>query len=292
MCHDIEDPTFDATAAAIHPCAKIRPIHRPPRVPVGRVPHCHWTATIDESTEPYQQHANLELVGRSLLANFELDDPGAGRQPGGWDDLGGDRDVNFHLEDLSHRALVRSLQEIAIQIHLLARAFLTCVAQRWGDAEAAEFGPGVFSGVAGIGAERLRDEFALPVGSIESIAKLLQLHPVFAPKGYVRPTISREGDVVRFALGDAPCFDEADDYTWFASFENELPSHLALDAIAFAIDPQGSSRRVDTRPGERHAFEISIDPDREPQRQIGFVSLAKISTGASVTFIPRAEVRR
>jgi len=32
MCHDIEDPTFDATAGATHPHAKVRPIHRPPRV--------------------------------------------------------------------------------------------------------------------------------------------------------------------------------------------------------------------------------------------------------------------
>ena len=42
VCHDIEDPTFDATAVATNPCARIRPIHRPPRQPVGRVPHCHW----------------------------------------------------------------------------------------------------------------------------------------------------------------------------------------------------------------------------------------------------------
>jgi acetyl/propionyl-CoA carboxylase alpha subunit len=32
MCHDIEDPTFDATAAASNPRAQVRPVHRPPRV--------------------------------------------------------------------------------------------------------------------------------------------------------------------------------------------------------------------------------------------------------------------
>ena len=37
MCHDIEDPTFDATAVATEPRARVRPIHRPPGVPrVGR----------------------------------------------------------------------------------------------------------------------------------------------------------------------------------------------------------------------------------------------------------------
>ena len=38
MCHHIEDPTFDATAYATNPRARIRPIHRPPRVPADRMP--------------------------------------------------------------------------------------------------------------------------------------------------------------------------------------------------------------------------------------------------------------
>ena len=38
MCHDIEDPTFDATAVATNPRAQVRPVHRPPRMPAGRTP--------------------------------------------------------------------------------------------------------------------------------------------------------------------------------------------------------------------------------------------------------------
>ncbi|MDN5745822.1 MAG: hypothetical protein L0H31_11945, partial [Nocardioidaceae bacterium] len=53
MCHDIEDPTFDATAIATNPHAQVRPIHRPPRVPADRAPHCAWTVAIDPSfSEP------------------------------------------------------------------------------------------------------------------------------------------------------------------------------------------------------------------------------------------------
>jgi len=52
MCHDIEDPTFDATAVATNPKARVRPIHRPPRVPADQHPHCRWTVTIDESYPP------------------------------------------------------------------------------------------------------------------------------------------------------------------------------------------------------------------------------------------------
>jgi hypothetical protein len=293
MCHDIEDPTFDATAAAVHPCAKIRPIHRPPRVPSDRAPHCHWTAVIDESTEPYEQHPNLDLVGRTKLAGIDLIDPGRDAEPGGWSDLSGDIDPNFHLEDLSHRALVLALQEVGVQIHLLSRAFLTCVAQRWGDAEALEYAPGVFTGVAGIGAERLRAELGVEGDNVDAIAKLLQLHPVFHPRTYVGVQIWVIDEfTVRFALLDSPGFDEGDPYSWLATFESCGDSHSALDAIAFVVNPQARSHRIDTQPGERHAFEIRIDRDAQPQRQTGFVSLAKISTGATVTFIPRAEVRR
>jgi hypothetical protein len=42
MCHDIEDPTFDATAAATHPHMKMRPIHRPPRHHFWRVDVSFW----------------------------------------------------------------------------------------------------------------------------------------------------------------------------------------------------------------------------------------------------------
>ena len=49
MCHDIEDPTFDATALATNRKAQVRPVHRPPRVPSDQHPHCRWTVIIDES---------------------------------------------------------------------------------------------------------------------------------------------------------------------------------------------------------------------------------------------------
>ncbi|MGZ8801710.1 MAG: hypothetical protein ACXWZL_03570, partial [Mycobacterium sp.] len=49
MCHDIEDPTFDATALATNRKTQVRPIHRPPRTPSDRHPHCAWTVIIDES---------------------------------------------------------------------------------------------------------------------------------------------------------------------------------------------------------------------------------------------------
>ena len=70
MCHDIEDPTFDATAAATNPRMKVRPIHRPPRVPEGRYPHCRWKVFIDAEGTPYTQHENLERIRKTRLATI------------------------------------------------------------------------------------------------------------------------------------------------------------------------------------------------------------------------------
>ena len=53
MCHDIEDPTFDATAMATHPQARVRPVHRPPRAVQGDGEHCRWRVFIDAGAEPW-----------------------------------------------------------------------------------------------------------------------------------------------------------------------------------------------------------------------------------------------
>src|ERR1700730_3161371 len=73
MCHDIEDPTFDATAVATNPKAQVRPIHRPPRVPADQHPHCRWAVTIDESYPPVSGIRALDIIGQTRAAATELD---------------------------------------------------------------------------------------------------------------------------------------------------------------------------------------------------------------------------
>ena len=64
MCHDIEDPTFDATAVATDPRAQVRPVHRPPRTPADRQPHCAWTVTIAPEHEALELPAHHRPDGR------------------------------------------------------------------------------------------------------------------------------------------------------------------------------------------------------------------------------------
>ena len=75
MCHAIEDPTFDATAYATNPRARVRPVHRPPRSPADRVPHCRWKISIDPANEPVPEPAITRKVRAGRLADFELDPP-------------------------------------------------------------------------------------------------------------------------------------------------------------------------------------------------------------------------
>jgi hypothetical protein len=72
MCHDIEDGTFDVTAQAVNPKARIRHVHRPPRTPVDRQPHCRWEVTIDDDTETLPEADITSLTRTTTAARFEF----------------------------------------------------------------------------------------------------------------------------------------------------------------------------------------------------------------------------
>ena len=72
MCHTIEDGTFDVTAQAVNPKARVRAVHRPPRVPTDRAPHCRWEVVIDDDTETLPE-ADITAVTRiTTAATFAL----------------------------------------------------------------------------------------------------------------------------------------------------------------------------------------------------------------------------
>jgi hypothetical protein len=290
MCHTIEDPTFDATAVATNPRAQVRPLHRPPRVPADQHPHCHWTVTIDPSFPPVTAHPNVAVIEQSRAAQCTVDTPATTTEPGGWDDYGGPFDPDFALEDLSQRALVVTLQEIAIQSHLLLRGFCLAVADRDGADKAVEIVSKAVVGLGGLTAERLVRGFALGEGAA-AIATLFQIHPLFWPRTYVEPVVEFDGDRVRFALrAESAIFAEGDHFTWLASLPGE--SDRALDAIVHAVDRRARCERVETRSSERCAYEAFVDESAPPAVEAAEVSLGKISTGAAFEFIPRRPVRR
>ena len=72
MCHHIEDGTFDVTAQAINPKAHIRHVHRPPRVPTGRSPHCRWELIIDEDNETLEEADITKITRMTTAASFGI----------------------------------------------------------------------------------------------------------------------------------------------------------------------------------------------------------------------------
>ncbi len=155
MCHDIEDPTFDATAVATNRRAQIRPIHRPPRTPADRHPHCAWTVIIDDSYPEVEDHPAMDVIRRTEAARTQLDaiDPG----DEGNADYSGPLLSDLDFGAFSHSALVRIADEVCLQMHLLNLSFVMAVGKRAGadTALAAKICKNQLTGIAGIAAERI-----------------------------------------------------------------------------------------------------------------------------------------
>ncbi len=184
MCHDIEDPTFDATAVATNPHAQVRPIHRPPRVPADQHPHCRWTVIIDESYPPVSSIPAVDVLRRTRAARTELEAIDVDDE--GQSDYSGELLSDFDFAAFSHSALVRIADEVCLQMHLLNLSFVMAVGKRAGtDTElAAKICTKQLIGIAGIAAERIHRALGLP-GGIEGAMRTLELHPMFNPAAYV-----------------------------------------------------------------------------------------------------------
>jgi hypothetical protein len=273
MCHDIEDPTFDATAVATNRRAQIRPIHRPPRVPSDRHPHCAWTVIIDESYPPVQDHPVLDVIRRTRAATTELEpiDP----DDAGQADYSGALVSDLDFGTFSHCALVRMADEVCLQMHLLNLSFVIAVGKRAGTNTelATEICTKQLIGLAGIAADRIHRALHLP-GGVEGAVRALQLHPLFNPAAYVSAEFGP--DTVHVHRSSAH-----EDGAW-VSLVNPAEKRPLQAAVA-AIDPHldvevaGIATEWTAR-----VFETSTAAREFPE-----VSVAKVSGGATFSFEPR-----
>jgi hypothetical protein len=289
MCHHIEDPTFDATAGVTNVRAQVRPIHRPPRVPADRAPHCHWRVRIEPDAAPVEEIPLAARVRASRLARLVIPPLALDPEPGGLPDYGGPFDPGLQLEDLAHPALVRVAQEFCLQGHLLVRAFMMSIAERWGMAAAREIAGQQWVGIAGVAAERVTAALGLDAtGGVDALAKLFQVHPAFHPRAYIDLHVERAGDRLRCWIGDCEAYAEGDDFSWPALLGAE--PHRALSAIVRTIDARARCLPCEV-PGARAAWGVIIDPAAEPAPEPPEVALTKVSTGATFRFVPRRPVR-
>nr|WP_307828431.1 hypothetical protein [Antrihabitans sp. YC2-6] len=274
MCHDIEDPTFDATALATNKYAQVRPIHRPPRSPAGRKPHCAWTVKIDVDHVPPPIPHNADRVSASAAANVVLRsiDPDDDGNP----DYSGPLLSDIRFADFSKSALVRMAEEVCLQQHLLTIGFMLAVRARADEKQAMDIGRKQFAGIAGLTSERIRK--ALGVGDdLEGLAAVLGLHPAFNPGEYVAVSITTS-DVLEIRI-DPHCGAFIDG-TWPSMLSGE--DLAPLNALVRGVNPRFVARASES---SASTFEIALTD--KAFREAGEVAITRFSTGADFVFADR-----
>lgn len=273
MCHDIEDPTFDATAVATNAKAQVRPIHRPPRLPADRQPHCAWTVIIDESHPEAQSIPALDIVAETRAARWHL--AAIDRADEGRADYSGPLLSDFDFAAYSHSALVRIADEVCLQMHLLNLSFGVAVRARAEDNTdlVTSICTKQLTGIAGVAAERIRRALKLPA-DIAGLTEVLRLHPLLNPAGYVVAEIA-DG---RLGVHPSPAHDDG---AWISLC---TPASTGpLQAIATAVDPHIAVRLEGTNTDWTAEFEqtstaMKVSPE---------VEVTKFSLGATFEFEPR-----
>ncbi|MBI2169916.1 MAG: hypothetical protein HYU28_10550 [Actinobacteria bacterium] len=282
MCHDIEDPTFDATACATNPRARVRPVHRPPRVSADDHPHCRWTVDIDPAVPPIREPEGAHRLAGSAAASVEL------RRPG-WDagagarDYSGPFDPELHLERFDRPTLSLVLEEVCLQGQLLSRSFMLALEDRFGRDAAARIGRKQSTGIAGLTARRLARFLGSPPG-LDGIARVLALHPAFLPRAYVDFRIESEDRQLLVSMYPCPALDEADGLTWAALL---LGGDEPLAALVQAVDPRAGVTRAPSPHGDAAAtWLVQVDAAAPPAPEPPEVAVTLFSTGADFRFSP------
>ncbi|MFW3118755.1 hypothetical protein MMAG44476_13606 [Mycolicibacterium mageritense DSM 44476 = CIP 104973] len=273
MCHDIEDPTFDATALATNRRAQIRPIHRPPRIPADRQPHCAWTVIIDESYPEVPDLPAADVIRRTRAAQTQLD--AIDTSDAGQSDYSGPLLSDFDFSAFSHSALVRMADEVCLQMHLLNLSFVLAVGKRAGTdtALATDICTKQLIGVAGLGAERIHRALGLP-GGIEGAVRVLELHPLLNPAAYVDASFGPDTVSVR----RSPAHEDGAWVSLVGPTETR-----PLRAIVAAVDPHLSVEVL----GSDAEWTARVVETGEVAKEFGEVAVAKVSGGAGFVFEPR-----
>jgi hypothetical protein len=272
MCHDIEDPTFDATAIASHPKAQVRPIHRPPRVPADRQPHCAWTVIIDDSYPEASGIPALEVIAASRAAGVEL----AAIDPAddGTVAYSGPLLSDLDFARFSRSALIRMADEVCLQMALLTNSFALALAARLDPADATTIRRKTFTGIAGIAAYRLARALRLPHDESGAL-QLLALHPALNPSAYVEATIDDESVVVR----RSPAHDDA---SWIS-----LCGPGWVDPLRAAVRVIDAHLDVVATPSGGDSWRAEVVRRDEPAPEAEEVAVARFSTGTDFSFETR-----
>lgn len=265
MCHDIEDPTFDATAIATNPRARMRPVHRPPRTPDAKASnqnHCEWNVFIDHEAEALSEPAITQMMRKTQLAALVIDRPASNRESGGFDYYTTDVFEQLQLEQLSHSALVVVCKEIAVQNHLLIYSMLFAIAERYGVAAAHAVAEFQMTGSAWVMSNRLCKFLAIDrdgidkgvIDSVDAIGQVLAVHPAFQPCEYHSIEFTKvDANKALLAIKDSPASHEPDGFGWHTLLA--MGRVGGLEALIKGVDPHAQLTAVEAN---QMVWEITI----------------------------------
>lgn len=269
MCHTIEDPTFDATAYATNPRARIRPIHRPPRVPANREPHCHWTIEIDPANDPVGPARLTRHIGELALAQL----PVAPRPPG--DGYQGAFDPDFRLTGCSDATLATLAHEFAMQTHLLMCSAEIALAEHFGQDRARDLLADAWLATAWIGSERLARAL-----SETDLATIIALHPALPP-GFARD-VAVDGAHLRCTLTPTqPALLDPDQPGWIGALARG--ETRGFDGLVRGFDPRARVAALTVGDGSIEV-DVLVDPEVPVGREPDVLAFMRIGTLASWQF--------
>lgn len=226
MCHAIEDPTFDATAVATNPKARVRPIHRPPRPENASGEHCRWRVTIEEDAEPIIEPAITGKMRDTALAGIALMRPPNG-ESGGMDYYECAPYETLELERFSHSALVIICKELAVQFHLLLNALSLAVTQRYGSEAAQAIAEFQMVGSCRVISERLARWAGPQKSGIDALIDVLAVHPALNPFEYVCCQVVKVDErTATITFEDSPAFSKNQPLGWFPLLKQDRASGL------------------------------------------------------------------
>ena len=252
------------------PRARIRPIHRPPRVPADRKPHCHWTIIIDPANDPVGPARLTQQVARHAArrrcrsnrarratATRARSTRSSGSRDCSDDDARRPSRASSRCRPICSCARARSRSPSG-SAPIAARDLL---ADAW-------------LATAWVGSERLRDV----LGADADVAAVLALHPAIPP-GFTR-TVERDGDRVRCTLTpESAALLDPGQPGWIGALARG--ETRGIEGIVQPIDRRARVERVDgrRRPRRRSTCTSTRTPSRcrEPD-VVAFMRVGMLST--------------
>ncbi|MFK7974891.1 MAG: hypothetical protein AB8C02_02080 [Halioglobus sp.] len=274
MCHAIEDPTFDATAVATNPRARVRPVHRPPRPDGASGEHCRWRISIDAANEPIVEPAITRVMRKTQLAGVELTRPPSAEE-GGADYYDGAVYETLDLERFSQAALVVICKELAVQFHLLLNALSLAVAQRYGAEAARAIAQFQMVGSTRVISERLSRWAGEEEAPIDSVIGVLRAHPALNPVEYIRYEIERIDDsTATITFEDCPALND-DSSTGQALGWFPLLKQGVVEGLLSLVQGVNPAARVIGDANDPLRWRIAIDESAETEDDPLSVQIAK-----------------